>query len=30
VLATFEIHNIGTTSIYYDWRVGWFNSIDTI
>jgi hypothetical protein len=22
VLATFEIHNIGTTSIYYDWRVG--------
>ncbi|CAF0968273.1 unnamed protein product [Brachionus calyciflorus] len=20
VLATFEIHNIGTTSIYYDWR----------
>jgi hypothetical protein len=21
VLATFEIHNIGTTSIYYDWRV---------
>ena len=21
VLATFEIHNIGTTSIYFDWRV---------
>lgn len=21
VLANFEIHNIGTTSIYYDWRV---------
>lgn len=24
VLATFEIHNVGTTSIYYDWRVSVF------
>ena len=25
VLATFEIHNIGTTTIYFDWKVGELN-----